>query len=329
MDSSKKISVLFPNYNNGPFLKEALDSVFAQSYQNFEIIFVDDCSSDNGVEIAKSYNDERIKIFQKDTNSGIVDTMNLGLEHIDTEYFIRMDGDDISTPDRFEKLVAFMEANPKIGICSSAIKTFGAINEVMKYEKDPEMNKANLIFGHSIGHASSIFRTAVFKDNGITYVDRFWRMEDYYLFYQLRNHANSTAIDDELYLYRREDYNYNEEIMEKKRKEFYRFYEMVLEEMGIDFTDQDVKTHIQLSLREQPSMSYSDYKAHIEKLLEANQRSNSFPQNGLKRVMDKYISKLLPKLIDKKAVGFFQLVPQFSKNKGLFRYYCAKKLGRS
>lgn len=320
-----KVSVLFPNYNNGPYLKEALDSIFNQSFEDFIIYFVDDCSTDNSLEIAKSYQDERLIILEKDKNSGIVDTMNLGLDKIETEYFIRMDGDDISVPNRFKTLVDFMDEHPDIGVCSSFIKTFGKVNQTIAYEADPDLNKANLIFCHSIGHASSIFRTSVFKENQIKYEDKFWRMEDYLLFYTLKSFTNTTSIPDELYLYRREDYNYNQEIFDKKSKEFERFYSMIFKELNFDG---NVKTHLELGGRQDLSQKYAVYKKHVMDLLNSNRQNKLFPPQALEKVLNGFLEKAVFRLIDQRQINIFALIPHFFKIDGLFRHYVKKKLNR-
>lgn len=320
-----RVSVLFPNYNNEPYLQEALDSIFNQSYSDFLIFFVDDCSTDNSLAIAESYQDDRLIIHRKEQNSGIVDTMNVALSQIETEYYIRMDGDDISSPDRFQILVDFMDANPEIGVCSSAIQTFGIEDDLWSFGKDPEMNKANLIFGHSVGHASSIFRTAVMKQNNIQYVDRFWGMEDYYLFYRLKDLAKTTAIDDPLYLYRREEYNAGTEIKEKKRKVFQSFYEMVLTDLGLEPTEKRVSLHMQLSKKEEPRFKLKIFLAHREELLSANGRTNLFPQKELDSLLRGKMNTLCFRMIDTRQIDFFGLLPYFFKTKGLLKYYLSKR----
>jgi len=314
-----RVSVLLPNYNNAPYLKEALDSIFNQTFRDFDIYFVDDCSTDNSIEIAESYADDRLKVIRKEKNSGIVDTMNVGLDRIESEFFIRMDGDDISTPDRFQKLVSYMDENPEIGVCSSDIKTFGKVEEFLTYERDGQLNRANLLFGHTIGHASSIFRTAVLKENNVRYVDRFWGMEDYYLFYQLKDVTLTSSIPAELYLYRREDYNLNEEIVEKKKREFRSFYKMIFEDLGLNFSDKELALHLQLSKREVPEFGLKIYQTHADKILAANQNAKIFPQEELKAVLRKYLRILIFRLID------FTLIPHFFKESGLFKHYLKKK----
>lgn len=325
----KKISVLLPNYNNGPYLKEALDSVFAQTYQNFIIYFIDDCSTDNSVAIAELYQGERLIIVKKEQNSGIVDTMNIALDLIDTEFYIRMDGDDISTPERFERLIEFMETHTEIGVCTSYIKTFGIEESVWEFGIDPLMNRANLIFGHSIGHASSIFRTKTLKENNISYVDRFWRMEDYYLFYQLKDLTLTTAIPEVFYLYRRENYNTNSEIEQRKAGEFRKFIAMVLTDLGIEPNDIRIALHLQLNNRENPTFSLADYKSYLALLLRANKKAQCYPKLELERILTAYFKKMIYRLIDQKNITFIEILRQSIKDRTLLRYYLGKRFKKN
>ena len=315
------VSVLFPNYNNAPYLRECLDSLLAQQFQDFVVWFVDDCSTDNSVEIVASYKNDKFRIIRKDFNSGIVDTMNEALKRIDTKYFIRMDGDDISTPDRFRRLVEYMEAHPGIGVCSSDIQTFGSENEAWIFERDPEMNKARLIFGHGIGHASSIFRTSVFKENNLVYESQFWRMEDYLLFYRLKNLTLTTSIPGTYYHYRKGDYNTSTEIWNKKIQEFRRFYAMIFSDLGMPFGDKDIEIHLEMNRIIPVSRQLSEYKQHVEKIARANARNMIFPGKELKLVLTASLRNVCYKLIQEKKAGFGELVPHFLKSGALFRYY--------
>lgn len=315
------VAVLLPNFNNGPYLKECLESVFAQTYRDFKIYFIDDCSTDNSLEIVRSFPQDKIEIILKSVNSGIVDTMNEGLKRIETKYFIRMDGDDLIHPERFERLVNFMEKNPEIGVCSSAIRTFGISEDVWTYGTDTASNHAALIFGHAIGHASSIFRTAVLKENKIWYDNRFWRMEDYYLFYRLRSFTKTTSITDQLYFYRRESYNTNLEIEQKKNAEFRKFYQMILTELGVSPDEDSVSIHMQLAGRESLTFGFIDYKRHIRLIEEANRIKSQFPALALNSKLNKSLHSLACKLIDEKKVGFLGVGKMMFTYPSLLRYY--------
>lgn len=320
------LSVLLPNFNNAPYLKECIDSILAQTFQDFEVFFIDDCSTDNSIEVVESYRSSKIRLLRKSKNSGIVDTLNMGLEQITSKYFIRMDGDDINAPQRFEKLVAYMETHPEIGVCTSDIQTFGIENEVIRYEKNSLQNKANLIFSHTIGHSSSIFRTCVLKENGIRYKNDYWRMEDYQLFFSLMGMTDFSCLSEVLYYYRRGEYNLNDEIRTKKLGEFKRFYGNVFKEMKYLYKESDLRIHAELAAVTLPSHNLNIYKKHIQDLLEANKVSTVFPQDELKLRLNKALRDMCFWQVDVKMISLIELMKYSFRYKNLFRYYLAKKI---
>ena len=101
-----EVSVIIPTYNSENYLAKALKSVFDQSYSNFEIILIDDASSDRTVRIAKGFRDRRLKIFQNDRNRGVSYGRNLGIKQAKGKWIALLDSDDWYAPQRLEKLVA-------------------------------------------------------------------------------------------------------------------------------------------------------------------------------------------------------------------------------
>lgn len=318
MKSSPILSVLLPNYNNADYLNECIDSLLNQTFSDFLIYFVDDCSTDNSLELIRKYTDPRICVIEKSKNSGIVDTLNIGLEKITSKYTVRMDGDDMATPDRFEKLVSYMEQHAEFDVCGSAIQTFGVTNNLIRYGNSTNENKAKLLFGHGLGHASCIFRTQTLKKNNITYQDNYWRLEDYDLFYRLKDIANTTSIEDPLYLYRQEEYNTNAALEERKNGEYLRFYEMVLNDMSEEFTAKDAEIHLELSRRATPSKTINIYQNHVNKLKALN--NGSYPEVELNHVLQEQLSKLTYKLIDNKKISLIAILKRSRYDKRVLRY---------
>lgn len=105
------VSIIMPNYNGEKYLKETLDSVLNQTYENWELLFVDDCSTDRSVEIVKSYKDSRIKLLLNETNSGAATSRNYALREAKGKWIAFLDSDDLWTNDKLEKQVEFMEKN--------------------------------------------------------------------------------------------------------------------------------------------------------------------------------------------------------------------------
>lgn len=324
-----RLSVLMPNFNNEPYLKECLESLVNQTFSDFVVIIVDDCSTDKSIEIINTFQDDRIQLYQKNEQSGIVDALNLGLSKITSPYFIRMDGDDISAPDRFEKLIDFLDTNPDFDICSSSIQTFGSRKELQNYEQNPLMNKANLVFNHSVGHASCIFRASLFKTNQITYLDGFWRLEDYFLFYRLKDLGNATSLNQSLYFYRQGEYNNNPQIEEKKLDAYRKIYTLILTDLGIEVTEKSLQIHLELAKKSAPQSKYAAYFEHANKILNANEKNCIYPLKELNIVVNAALKRVIFKLIDARRIGFFEVLKASKFDLSLVRYYISKRRNKA
>lgn len=181
----EKISVLMPVYNSERFLKEAIDSVLKQTYNEFEFIIINDGSTDKSKEIIESYNDKRIKLINNKINRGIVYSLNEGLKNCTGKYVIRMDSDDISEVQRFQKQVDFMNRNPNIAASGTYIKIFGENirKKVIKNPINMEELKVKLLFTVPIFHPTAIFRREVIQSIG--YEEGTDGYEDYILWQKL------------------------------------------------------------------------------------------------------------------------------------------------
>lgn len=175
-------------YNCASTLPEALNSMYAQTFQDFKIILCDDGSSDNTYEIAKEYakHHSNIVLLSNGTNKGLNYTLNHCLEHADTEYCARMDGDDISLPTRFEKEIAFLDSHPEYAIVSCPMIYFDESGVFGQGTRHGEPNIKNLIHGPIFCHAPCMIRTEAYKKVGGYSVDkRLLRYEDYNLWMKL------------------------------------------------------------------------------------------------------------------------------------------------
>ncbi len=105
------ISIIMPTYNCGRFIRESIDSVFAQSYTNWELLIVDDCSTDNTAEMVANFNDPRIHYLRNEQNLGAALTRNKALREAKGRYVAFLDSDDLWLPEKLEKQINFMEQN--------------------------------------------------------------------------------------------------------------------------------------------------------------------------------------------------------------------------
>ena len=105
------VSIIMPNYNSEKYLNDTVKSVLSQTYQNWELLFVDDCSTDNSLAFACSFEDERIRIFQNKTNSGAAISRNYALRMAKGKWIAFLDSDDLWMPEKLEKQITYMQTN--------------------------------------------------------------------------------------------------------------------------------------------------------------------------------------------------------------------------
>lgn len=126
------ISIITASYNYENYIKETIESVLNQTYQNWELIIVDDGSKDNSVNVIKSYceKDSRIKLFQHEggINKGLAETIKLGVSKANGEWIAFLESDDKFMPECLEEKIKVAEKNPEIGFIFSDLETFGEVN---------------------------------------------------------------------------------------------------------------------------------------------------------------------------------------------------------
>ena len=199
-----KISVIMPVYNAEKYLREAIDSILAQTFTDFEFIIIDDGSTDSSPEIVRSYADERIRFYQNEHNMGVSATLNRGLELAKGEYIARMDSDDISLPERFAKQVEYMDAHPECVVLGTSIIKFGdSLNECpVNCHHDPDYTTVMLLFHSSLIHPSVMLRGSVMRQNDLSYSERLSGVEDYELWWRLSHFGRVLSLSDLLLKYR-------------------------------------------------------------------------------------------------------------------------------
>ncbi|GIV42872.1 MAG: hypothetical protein KatS3mg034_2182 [Vicingaceae bacterium] len=197
--SIPKVSVILPVYNAEKYIEEAIKSILNQKYTDFELIVINDGSTDSSKEIISKIKDERIVYVQNDTNQGLVYTLNKGLSLAKGKYIARMDADDISLPDRLHLQVNFLEKNHEIGIVGTNIILFGNnCKKKIVYAKNHEDIFARSLLKAPFCHASCMFRRKVFKDFGIKYED-FLHAEDFMLWLRILKVTKGYNLQQFLY----------------------------------------------------------------------------------------------------------------------------------
>jgi glycosyltransferase involved in cell wall biosynthesis len=196
-----RISVIMPVYNCREFIEESSGSIFNQTYTNFEFLIIDDCSTDGTYEYLKSLTDPRMNLIRKPQNSGYTVSLNMGLELAKGEYIARMDGDDISLPDRFEKQIAFMDQNPDVVVCGGAYKAIGS-DFIFIPNTSPQDIMLDLLSRTPIAHPTAVIRSSTLKKHNVQYNTGYEPAEDYKLWTILSEYGRLSNITDIVLHYR-------------------------------------------------------------------------------------------------------------------------------
>ena len=208
------ISVLMPVYNTERYLKQAMESVLAQSFEDFEFLILDDGSTDHSVNVIRHFaeHDDRIRFFPLE-HRGYVSLLRRGLNHCRGEFVARMDSDDICMPDRFEKQINFMRANLEVVACGSRITVvdpFGSPVDQPQHKlthEDIEQELLNGVGWAMVHPVVMMRREAVMKVGG--YRDDLAVSEDLDLFLRLAEHGKVANLPEVLLHYRQHLHSVN------------------------------------------------------------------------------------------------------------------------
>jgi glycosyltransferase involved in cell wall biosynthesis len=201
------ISVIVPVYNSEKYLNEAVGSILGQTLADFELIAVDDGSTDGSPAILESFrqNDARMIIERHSRNLGVTAALNSGLALARGKYIARMDADDISRPERLEKQAVFLDIHPEIDIIGSAVQMVderGRNIGVLSAPLDDLAIRWTSLFSASFFHPTIMLRHSVLLDHNIQYRASRDEAQDYDFFSQLLEYARGENFAEPLVFYR-------------------------------------------------------------------------------------------------------------------------------
>jgi len=198
------VTVFITVYNSEEYIRECLESVLNQTYENLEILIIDDGSVDETNSIIRSYEDSRIRLITNDKNMGIPYNRIKGVESAKGQYLAILDSDDISMLNRIEKQVEFMERNLDILAAGTYFKAFGKKlnNRVYKFELDSKEMQITLMFKNPILNSSSIIRLNKIKQLNINYNSKYFIAQDYGLWAEISKVGKIINMPEVLVKYR-------------------------------------------------------------------------------------------------------------------------------
>ena len=184
-----KVSVLIPVYNKAPYLRDCLDSVYAQTHADLEVLAVDDASTDESLALLRAETDPRLRVIALQENRGPGVAANAGLEAATGTYIVRLDADDIALPDRVERQVAYMEAHPEVGASGGRVDLFGAEGASRAFPLEHDACMAELLFGVPVSQGASILRTSTIREHELRYEPSWPRIGEDWLFWTRMGHV--------------------------------------------------------------------------------------------------------------------------------------------
>jgi len=282
------VSVIMPVYNGERYLGEAIDSILNQTFTDFELLIINDGSTDGSVDIIDSYSDPRIRLIHNDKNLELSATLNKGLDMARGKYLARMDCDDICLPRRLEKQVAFMDSNREVGICGSWIKTIGIDpNDIWKHPIEPEEIRATLLFESVLAHPSTMMRKEFMEKYKLKYNPNYSYYEDYDLWHRAVDNFPLMNLNEVLLLYRitPESLSHRNRVSQIKVLEL--IYSEAFSRLGLSPTTEEMNIHKRIGAYdfEKSHEFIEEAGAWLLKLINANTMSKVYQPDIFKNII--------------------------------------------
>lgn len=229
---NKLVSIVLPCYNGEKFLSEAIESVISQTYQNWELIIVNDCSTDNTLKIAESFaeKDSRIFVYSNEVNSKLPKSLNIGFSHAKGEYYTWTSDDNCYRSTALEEMVSFLEKEQEaVMVCCDFEKIDENGNKIQIIEVDPSPEQ--MLIGNCCG-ACFLYRKSIADKIG-NYSENLFLVEDYNYWLRIGLEGKIYPLHKNLYIYRNHLQSLTstrlQEIIKLSQKQSFIFIEKYLE----------------------------------------------------------------------------------------------------
>ena len=293
MSGRPRVSVVIPAYNRARYLPAAIGSVLGQSFADFELIVVDDGSTDDTAEVVRGIADPRLRLVTNPVSLGIAGARNRGLDHARGEYVAALDSDDAAYPQRLARQVAFLDARPDlalVGSWSSWMDERGrTLGRVKRRPVDADDAAALLIFNSCLTQSSVMIRTAVLRE--YRYNEAFTMSSDFELWARLAAGGRRMASLPEALVCQREHPSRTTREKAERVAECQRaIYRWQLDRLGVRYDEADLRRHHLLPRSPKKAgptdLAYLDWAEDwLQRLADANRRRGWFEPGAFARVL--------------------------------------------
>lgn len=277
-------SVVMPAYNAERYVGEAIESVLAQTMPSWELLVVDDCSTDRTLEVCRSYRDSRIRVFSSPQNLNAAGARNLALEHAQGEFIALLDSDDWMAPNRLERQWEFFQQHPQVGVCGSYVETFETLQSsanrgTIEYPCGNGTIKATMFFYDPFVTSSVSLRMILTLKSGIpVFKSNYAVAEDYDLWARLIDQTDFANLPEFLTRYRVHGSQLTQTHSAPMRRQVARVFELLFEKIGIEETQARLALHEALIYeKERPMHKLFEIKSWLEMLWSAGLNAGFLP----------------------------------------------------
>lgn len=203
MPAAPRVTVLMTLYNKGPYVEEAIRSVLAQTFTDFELLVVDDASTDGGLEKVKAIQDHRIRILETHVNGGRARAANRGYDAATGEYVAVLDADDIMVPERLARQVAFLDGSPEVVAVGSWAQAFGAAHHLIPFPESDPGARGQMLFGIPVLYGTAMMRRNILEAHSVRCLPH-WKYPgmDRLFILEVGKHGKYASIPEALIRYR-------------------------------------------------------------------------------------------------------------------------------
>lgn len=306
------VSVILPSYNRADWLEIAIKSILEQTFSDFELIIIDDASTDHSADVIRSFSDSRIKPVFKTQNEGYPTALQEAIQLAQGEFIARMDSDDISRPTRLEKQVNFLRDHKNVMVVGAHAQKFNAHSQdlgLIAYPEDHDELMLQLLTRDTcMVHPVVMFRASVFED--FNYDLTKIPTEDYDLWARIGLKHKLANIQETLLDYRLHDGQESVTKIEQRNSVIKETKLMLLSSLSINATSAELALHSTLFLKEfEHAESYLIAAENwLTRLLRANDNATVFNQVLLSRLIGALFFELCTTLapkIGKKAINHY------------------------
>lgn len=297
-DATPLISVVMSVYNEENYLQEAIDSILKQTVQDFELIVVDDCSTDRTREILQEYQDPRIHVVRNEENRGLTANLNLAVSLAKGQYIARMDGDDLSHPNRFERQLRYLKEHPELKLISCRTETFGQEHLRSDIQGEPEYLRCRMLVRPVLAHPGFMVRGEIFRELGFRYDESFRQAQDYDLAARISRRYAIGICPEILLKYRAHSGQVSSKSGSRQFANADRVRSRLLEELGIHLNEEEWQDYRRLVLEEhtEDKAAYVRVVRILDRIVEQNQERKIYDpvilKDALGRMMADWIIRV-------------------------------------